>query len=454
MKRVIGLAAACVCVCGWAAAQGPFVPRVTWAVETEDPRPVRRDLRYGETVDWEVRLRNYGAAMDLTGAAVTLHARTNGMAAGTSFQVAGEARAGGTAWVRVRVAEWLPYGFESGEYTLAVVQTNSARVLRVSGAVVVDRTAAEPEADPVPVSWAAGAVDAAVGAVQGLLDAAIAPMASTQDVAQAIANIPPVVHPPEQDVIALAALETNRVTVWASGDGTRFATIEPGQNYGTLWAVTEAATNTFLAQPSPDASPSIGPNISVWPFVTGSDMPYWGGWFFPSIMFYREDGSGSSTWERELEGWDGSFPVTLLPTYQASGSVTIYRILLVTNAIAYFPTTTNALLNLDDVDSPETWSYSDMTNWMDYGNAGQLWASGLADDAAQSFMNAHTGAADPHPGTYTPLSVGAALTSAVTRIDREKELHADSFTNLIWRNVYSNGWTWLAAYTNTVGGGE
>jgi hypothetical protein len=30
----------------------------------------------------------------------------------------------------------------------------------------------------------------------------------------------------------------------------------------------------------------------------------------------------------------------------------------------------------------------------------------------------------------------------------EKELHADSYTNVIWRSVYSNGWMWLVAYTN------
>jgi len=35
-----------------------------------------------------------------------------------------------------------------------------------------------------------------------------------------------------------------------------------------------------------------------------------------------------------------------------------------------------------------------------------------------------------------------------------KELHADSFTNLIWRSVFSNGWHFLVAYTNTPGGAE
>lgn len=33
--------------------------------------------------------------------------------------------------------------------------------------------------------------------------------------------------------------------------------------------------------------------------------------------------------------------------------------------------------------------------------------------------------------------------------DAAKELHADSYTNLVWRSVFSNGWHWLVAYTNT-----
>jgi hypothetical protein len=35
-----------------------------------------------------------------------------------------------------------------------------------------------------------------------------------------------------------------------------------------------------------------------------------------------------------------------------------------------------------------------------------------------------------------------------------KELHADAYTNLVWRSVYSNGWHWLVAHTNTPGGAE
>ena len=29
-----------------------------------------------------------------------------------------------------------------------------------------------------------------------------------------------------------------------------------------------------------------------------------------------------------------------------------------------------------------------------------------------------------------------------------KDLHADTATNVVWRNVYSNGWVFIQAYTN------
>lgn len=49
--------------------------------------------------------------------------------------------------------------------------------------------------------------------------------------------------------------------------------------------------------------------------------------------------------------------------------------------------------------------------------------------------------------------MGAPLTddsiATMRDVNEAKELHADDYTNLVWRSVYSNGWHWLVAYTNT-----
>ncbi len=50
------------------------------------------------------------------------------------------------------------------------------------------------------------------------------------------------------------------------------------------------------------------------------------------------------------------------------------------------------------------------------------------------------------PETVTSRVDAVALVSA---LEVTKELHRDSCTNLIWRTVWSNGWCWAIAYTNT-----
>ena len=53
---------------------------------------------------------------------------------------------------------------------------------------------------------------------------------------------------------------------------------------------------------------------------------------------------------------------------------------------------------------------------------------------------------------HVAQAVAAVPTNYVTLA--AKELHADAYTNLVWRSVYSNGWHWLVAHTNTPGGAE
>lgn len=49
----------------------------------------------------------------------------------------------------------------------------------------------------------------------------------------------------------------------------------------------------------------------------------------------------------------------------------------------------------------------------------------------------------------TTQDVAGAVAVAVSYFETNKDLHADSFTNVIWRDVWSNGWRFAVAYTNT-----
>lgn len=133
----------------------PVRARIAWAVETSNPVERTLDLRRGETLDLECRFTSYAAAMDLTGCSVVLHAVTNGMAAGTSFQTSGTITNGSAAVVSLAVDSWLPAAFTAGSYTLEVsAQSGTRRLLRASGKLSVSGIHYPSTADPVPVSWA------------------------------------------------------------------------------------------------------------------------------------------------------------------------------------------------------------------------------------------------------------------------------------------------------------
>lgn len=76
------------------------------------------------------------------------------------------------------------------------------------------------------------------------------------------------------------------------------------------------------------------------------------------------------------------------------------------------------------------------------------WWGGFQDNGATSYVIADGN------GIYTDALLDYRSVSVTTRVDQvayrsAHELHADSFTNLIWRTVWSNGWCWAVAHTNT-----
>lgn len=78
------------------------------------------------------------------------------------------------------------------------------------------------------------------------------------------------------------------------------------------------------------------------------------------------------------------------------------------------------------------------------------WRGSISDPLALALTDEGM---DPSSGVGT-AAVWRASSIVTNRVanaidSRTHELHADSFTNLIWRTVWSNGWCWAVAYTNT-----
>ncbi len=133
------------------------VPKLSWSVETSAPSDKTLDLRRGEVIDLECKLTSYAAPMDLNGCTVTLHATTNNMPGGQSYQVSGSVIRMGVVGVRVNTSQWLPANFTSGTWTLEVAATDgSARIVRASGQLKLSGLNYPSTAVPVPVTWLTG----------------------------------------------------------------------------------------------------------------------------------------------------------------------------------------------------------------------------------------------------------------------------------------------------------
>lgn len=176
------IAAVIILLAAGSAAADAQVPRRVWKVETSAPVAQRLDLVHGETIDLQCTFLSYASPLDILGASVTLHARTNGMAEGSSFQAAGTAGANGLATVRLAVSEWLPATCTNAEWTLEVAQTNAVRILRSYGEARISGSSAASTNDPVPAVW--------MDDIRADIAAAVADRATTQHVAEAVAEIP------------------------------------------------------------------------------------------------------------------------------------------------------------------------------------------------------------------------------------------------------------------------
>lgn len=129
------------------------VTRIKRQLETSKPQEIQLDLRRGETVAFDLQFLSYGTVMDISGSTVTLHATTNGMLTGTSFQISGTAGSNGTASVRISVDEWLPYQLTSGTWTLECALPTASRIMRASGVLKLSGLYYPSTNSPLPVSW-------------------------------------------------------------------------------------------------------------------------------------------------------------------------------------------------------------------------------------------------------------------------------------------------------------
>ena len=394
----------------------------TLAWELNTARPARQEwqLVRGETVDLECRYLSGASAMDVRGAAVVLHCRTNGMAEGYSFQVTGRVgRAASTnlasvGWttVRVRPDLDLPHNVKAVTFTLETT-LDSARNLVASGSLSLsgDPTGASPASTPLYQYDAAGSAQAVsnalaasvqlaltssvpsqISAATGPLattqqvSAAVAPLATTQQLASAIAAIPP----PSTDARRLVNSGSTR---WVDASGDTWEAVTTVTTSLVAWAWDMQGASAFGATPP---------------------VP-----FFQQLPFMLPDWQLGPLWTLHADPANAGEQLAFTLTYDnGSGNVGMWSYM----SSGYWPMTL-----VGDVS----------------GNM-----EGVVTVSPVYSYTSHT--ATNRVATYATQADMTAATNAVrAALEAEKEIHADSYTNLLWRQVFSNGWCWLVAYTNT-----
>jgi len=156
-----------------------ITPKLSWVVDTSRPLSRHLPLIYGETIDVEVCYQSSGRPMDVTGAAVIMHARTNNMDLALSYQTTGSVgRVGkpndatnGWVYVRVPVAGFLPYGQSEFTYTIDTAR-DGQRLLRAYGTIgvaassVAEAVAAQPQSVYADLAASLTNLDAQVADLQ------------------------------------------------------------------------------------------------------------------------------------------------------------------------------------------------------------------------------------------------------------------------------------------------
>jgi hypothetical protein len=267
---------------------------LAWELDTARPALQEWALVRGETVDIECRYLAGASAMDVRGATVVLHARTNGMPADLSFQVTGRVgRVSSTnlaavGWVTVRLRPDLDLPHDVTRCTFSLdTSLDAARNLVATGLL---RLSGDPTG-VTPMALAAGVYDARGSAqtVSNALAAALqyaltssipaqianatpavlaaAALATSQTVALAISNLPPsglsavtvtgIVTAAVSNSLASLPPAPTGVPVWIGTDGSDFATVEPGPVF-VAWNRTQAGWHA-----TPEAE---GIDTSVLPF--------------------------------------------------------------------------------------------------------------------------------------------------------------------------------------------
>lgn len=399
-----------------------------WVADMASPRPAAFSVYRGDAVPLEASIRAFGSHVPLAGAECTFHWQTNGM--GAAWWTAPAAVVTGSP-DRVRYVWAASNDCGAAAYTFffRASPTNGMRHYTANGTLaMLPSPGAEPNALPLPVP----SIDfSAVAALN-------APWPSAADLQAATNALAAAVQPlgPRLDLIEAATNDWRTAYSW--GDHSLAGYLLPADIAGL--ATTQHVAEAVAAIPrdriiTQDGSQWIDATGGVWRVSSGG-----GGYWTISILgtlygsatnaYYEVRSAPFDFWTYDQAYWDGDAYFRWYPD-GAPGHGKVYVEIQGEEGSHDYNYPTNDIADgVFEFYMSSTYTHFVLAWSNDLASVSTQRVDGLA---WQSDLAAVT-------TNYVPLS--------------EKELRADSFTNLIWRSVFSNGWHFLVAHTNTPGGAE
>ena len=372
------------------------VAQLGWDVQQDRPVPHEVLVWQGETVDLLPRLVQGIRPVAITNAPVEFRYREASLPTNTYRYVAASANTNNG----VIAVHWIPdYDAGAPWYDYQVIVGSNAANPRCFGRIVMRPT----------IGWHAS--------TNAPTPITLYPTrAEFQAVSNAFAIVLQTVITNETDAAAkaLLATHTNRT------DNPHRVT---ASQIGALTSETDAkalaalATNRVTRVYSPDASQWIDGTGGVWRVSQSTELAY-----------------------RITDGYDMG-PYEVGNEFYFVSDVTVTNSPYVTRTISYG--------NL------KHYRHGYINNTWDGDGGWGLYIDGGLNDFFGDFAYPLIGTL--YPGNVDPYVTLQSFQRTVTvtnhadtvQFTSQKELHADSFTNLIWRTVWSNGWCWAIAYTNT-----
>lgn len=380
--------------------------QIRWDVQQD--RPVAHDVYVwqGETVDLLPRLVQGTTPVAVTNAPVEFRYREASLPTNTYRYVTAAANTNSG----VLAVRWIPdYDAGAAWYDWQIIVGSNAVNPRAFGRIIMRTTIGWPASTNAPAPITLYPTRADLQAASNALAGALHDV--TTNLSGRIGVVSQSVDAVASDVSALSGsvasigslVGTNRVTRWYDPElPTRWAEWNGGSNI-VIYLATVSATN-YSVSLSADFLGADGQRPAwtnnVWPFEDG----VWHGMVFNMGGEYWYSLQNTAM----TYAWDAyppnpvTFPLVLSGVQ--SGTATVFsHYSYVTNIEWRYVLPLHAI-------PPELANLDNLQGWLNNLYAGK-----------------------------------AALDNAIAA----KEIHADSYTNLLWKSVYSNGWHWLVPYTNT-----